>query len=141
MTLDQIRNGKTDLLGHSSIQPWSAGAHFPGVIVRVEYYETHADYIERLLRHTPPAECPRFPMNSEQFYAQPLEQRFARAGHRAIYKDQSRLFLHSPDTYAEAAHWIACLKEFDEEAPAIRAAEAAYRSSGIYEGELQGMAS
>lgn len=131
MTPDQIRNGKIDHLNHSSIQPWSAGAHFPGVIVRVERYETHEDYIERLLLRTPPAKCPRFPLSSEAFYALPVETRRVRTGHRAIYKGEERMFWSTDelDTYEAAAHWIACMKELDEEA------------AGIYEGELQRMPS
>lgn len=117
MTLEQIRNGKTDPLGHSSIQPWSAGAHFPGVIARVEEY---AD----------------FPVGA--FTGKPVEltfgRRLVRTGHRAIYKGEERMFWSTDevDTYEAAAHWIACMKELDEEAkPYGRQAD------GIYQGELQ----
>lgn len=30
--------GGRDLIGHSAIQPWSAGEHFPAVVSRVETY-------------------------------------------------------------------------------------------------------
>lgn len=33
--------GKVDPIGHSSIQPWSAGPLFPAVIARTEYYGAH----------------------------------------------------------------------------------------------------
>ena len=33
-------NLAADPIGHSAVQPWSAGAYFPAVIFRVETYET-----------------------------------------------------------------------------------------------------
>lgn len=42
-------NGQRDTLGHSSIQPWSAGDLFPAVIARVERYNDPVGDIEYCL--------------------------------------------------------------------------------------------
>jgi len=77
MSPNELRASAVDPLGHSSVQPWSAGELFPGTITRVERYaEPRGD--------------------------EPLAFRLIVECECAEYKGRSALFA----TYREAANWI-----------------------------------
>lgn len=44
---EQRRAARVDVIGHSGVQPWSAGDLFPCVIATVERYADWAEYVER----------------------------------------------------------------------------------------------
>lgn len=129
MTPIQAHQSRVDTVAHSGVQPWSQGALFPGVIVRVETY----------------AELHVSPWNVPVLY-QELEHRWVRTQWRAIYGADERLF----DTYEEAEAWIATRKELDEEPKAygnafaqldrdMTAFECGRQADGVYQGELQNL--
>jgi hypothetical protein len=63
-----------DRIGHSSVQPWSAGAIFPCVVTRVERYQRFEDMHAAQAARTD--DDPRmYAQVEDMFYAQPLEAR------------------------------------------------------------------
>lgn len=99
-----------DKLGHSSIQPWSAGPLFPAVIATVDNYRAFAEYVAS---GTPVDDQPEA---EARYYAQPLQARLRHVSFELIYPGEK------PARYAtyEGAERVAVF--FNDRAAGRRAA-------------------
>lgn len=94
--------GGRDLIGHSSIQAWSAGPLFPAVIAQVENYATYEEFLRGRIG--------QIPMTEEEFYAQPLEARFNWVAFELIYPGRKPALYA---TYADAERVARYYKALD----------------------------
>lgn len=96
---------RTDTVGHSSVQPWSAGAIFPATITRVERY------LSPLGEHQVDAMSDGYQRYLDRFYTGPLADRLDFTSWELTLDGRSEEFATYDDAHACAQELISDLEQ------------------------------